>query len=187
MLIVQEVHRVRGRAVEDFEAGTQRLWEAVAPLGVEPAWYFEVSHGTGPSYCVVTALRLPDWEAWEALARAAAYGDLAPLVERLDAARYDSESSVFEVLREVATSTEGAGLWVERFLGPEADVTGLDQPGLALRRCLGAEPGRLVVLQREPPGAVLDILTGTAKSRGDATDTTRSTWVLRPAAWSPLQ
>ena len=101
MLVVQEVHRVKGTAVEEFESTTQQFWKAAAPLGVTPAWFFEVSHGTGPSYCVITGLRLEGWSAWEAYARAVAYGELSAVTEELDATRYDSESSVLDVLSEV--------------------------------------------------------------------------------------
>ena len=77
MLVVQEVHRVRGTAVEEFESGIQQLWKAAGTFGVEPAWFFEVSHGTGPSYCVVTGVRLSGWTAWESFARAVAFGELS--------------------------------------------------------------------------------------------------------------
>src|SRR6185312_8956581 len=100
MLVLQEIHRVKGAAVEEFESITQQFWKAAAPLGATPAWFFEVSHGTGPSYCVITGLRLPGWSAWEAFARAVAYGELSTVSEELDATRYDSESSVLEVLSE---------------------------------------------------------------------------------------
>ena len=50
MLVVQEVHRVKGTAVEELESTTQQFWKEAAPLGVTPAWFLEVSHGTGPSY-----------------------------------------------------------------------------------------------------------------------------------------
>ena len=94
MLVVQEVNRVKGKAMEQFESMTQELWNVAAATGVQAAWFFEVSHGTGPSYCVVTGMRLPDWAAWESFARAVAFGDLSGLTEALDATRYDSESSI---------------------------------------------------------------------------------------------
>ena len=77
MLVVQEVNRVKGKAMEQFESMTQELWNVAAATGVQAAWFFEVSHGTGPSYCVVTGMRLPDWAAWESFARAVAFGDLS--------------------------------------------------------------------------------------------------------------
>ncbi len=108
MLVVQEVHRVKGTAVEEFEFTTQQFWKEAAPLGVTPAWFFEVSHGTGPSYCVITGLRLDGWAAWEAYARAVAYGELSAVTEELDATRYDSESSVLDVLSEVPPASGNA-------------------------------------------------------------------------------
>jgi hypothetical protein len=190
VLVLQEIHRVRGVAVEEFESTTQQFWKAAAPLGATPAWFFEVSHGTGPSYCVITGMRLPDWSSWEAFARAVAYGELSAVTEELDATRYDSESSVLEVLSEVppaAAAASSPGLWVERFIKPDAGgeaATG--RPGIVMRGCVGGTPDGITVLSKETPNAVLDILTGESGS-GDALGQAESTWVLRPSSWSPLQ
>jgi hypothetical protein len=190
VLVVQEVHRVRGTAVEEFESTTQQFWKEAAPLGVAPAWFFEVSHGTGPSYCVITGLRLDGWSAWEAYARAVAYGELSAVTEELDATRYDSESSVLDLLSEAPPTPETAaspGLWVQRFLEPDAGAeAAIGQPGLVMRGCLGGSSDGITLLSKETPAAVLDILTGESAT-GGVTGKAASTWVLRPSSWSPLQ
>jgi hypothetical protein len=189
VLVVQEVHRVRGKAVEEFESGTRQLWKAAAPFGVEPAWFFEVSHGTGPSYCVITGVRLSGWAAWESFARAVAFGELSQISEELDATRYDSESSVLEILSEVpavSPQASASGLWVQRFItrdgGGEAAV---GQPGIVMRGCLGNKPDGITILSKETPSAVLDILTGQPAAESVLAKA-ESTWVLRPSSWSPL-
>ena len=189
MLVVQEVHRVRGAAVEEFESTTQQFWKVAAPLGVTPAWFFEVSHGTGPSYCVITGLRLADWSAWEAYARAVAYGELSAVTEELDATRYDTESSVLEVLSEVPPAADAAspGLWVQRFIPSDAGgEEAIGQHGLVMRGCVGGSPDGITILSKESPAAVLDILTGESDT-SDVLGKAESTWVLRPSSWSPLQ
>ncbi|MHB1582276.1 MAG: hypothetical protein ACYCU7_05705 [Acidimicrobiales bacterium] len=204
MLILQEVNRVRGSSVTAFEKLTQQWWGEVEPLGVTPAWFFEVSHGTGPSYRVVTGVRIPDWSTWESLGRAMAYGELAATSERLDATRYESESALLEV--RVASGVgewaaggthapDESGLWVLRSFAvgaPARHVGGPDGTVIELWGCVGSLRDQSVILSREAPGAVLDVLTDRADPAG--ADVRRpvggpavSTWVLRPAAWSPLQ
>ena len=190
MLVVQEINRVRGTAVEELESITQQLWKAAAPFGVTPAWFFEVSHGTGPSYCVITGLRMPDWSSWESFARAVAYGELSAITEELDATRYDSESSLLEVLSEVPPAsgeTSSPGLWVQRFIKPDAGgEAAVGRPGIVMRGCVGGSPDGITILSKESPSAVLDILTGESGS-SDVVGAAESTWVLRPSSWSPLQ
>jgi hypothetical protein len=190
VLVVQEINRVRGTMVETFESATQQLWKAAAPFGVTPAWFFEVSHGTGPSYAVITGLRMPTWTAWESFARAVLYGELSAVTEELDATRYDSDSSVLEVLSEVPPALErasGPGLWVQRFIRPDAGgEAAIGRPGIVMRGCVGGSPDGITILSKESPSEVLDILTGESRS-SDVVGRAESTWVLRPSSWSPLQ
>jgi hypothetical protein len=189
VLVVQEVHRVRGTAVEEFESGIQQLWKAAGTFGVEPAWFFEVSHGTGPSYCVVTGVRLSGWTAWESFARAVAFGELSQITEELDATRYDSESSLLEILSEVPVATPEAsapGLWVQRFVARDGGgEAALGRPGIVMRGCLGGKPDGITILTKETPTSVLDILTGQPAAERVLAKA-ESTWVLRPSSWSPL-
>ena len=119
-----------------------------------------------------------------------AYGELSAVTEELDATRYDSESSVLDVLSEVppASGSAGApGLWVQRFLASDAGgEAARGQPGLVMRGCLGGTPDGITLLTKETPAAVLDILTGESDTGGVA-GRAESTWVLRPSSWSPLQ
>ncbi|HLN15455.1 MAG TPA: hypothetical protein VK277_01765 [Acidimicrobiales bacterium] len=192
-LVIHEVHRVRGKEAEAFEEAVRQYFEAAAALGAEPGWYFEVSHGTGPSYRVVTGLRLPAWAAWEAFAEGSAYGKLSAATEAVDACRYDSEARLFQVVAERADGAEelpGPALWVQRTVA-EADAASLDhdgpeRPEVVLRQVLGdSPPDTVTVLRREAPRDVLDLLTGTTPS--PTAPSGQSTWVLRPSDWSPLR
>lgn len=216
MLVLQEVNRVKGSAADSFETLTRQWWEEVEPLGVTPGWYFEVSHGTGPSYRVVTGVGIPDWDAWESLSRAIAYGALAATTEQLDATRYDSESTLFELVSPEAIERLGAprplgspgapaegsepetDLWVQRVLRSAAVLDDLpsesgrpgDRPQIVLRAWAGSSSDRLVVLSKEAPRAVLGLLTDRRESAAGGPINpapVESTWVLRPAPWSPLR
>lgn len=109
MLVLEEVNRVRGAALPEFEQATRRFWNEAKGCGATAAWSFEVSHGTGPSYCVLTGLRVPDWTVWETLARSMATGNLSTVTESLDLARHDSVSSLHEVVSELAGEPATAG------------------------------------------------------------------------------
>jgi len=152
----------------------------------------------------VTGVRILDWSTWEILARAMAYGELAATSERLDATRYDSESTLLEVravsgVGKWATGDTHApdepGLWVLRSFVDIASPGHAEPPegsAIALHGCAGSLRDQTVVLSREKPGAVLDLLTDrtgrsvSGRSPSSAESST-STWVLRAAAWSPLQ
>lgn len=70
MLYLHETHAVAGERAEDFEAAWRSNAEALA--GTEDArllWYMHHTHGTGPSYTVVTITALRDGAAFERLAR----------------------------------------------------------------------------------------------------------------------
>ena len=56
MLFMHEVHTVRGRAEDEFEAAFRDGWMATLGAGDEARllWYANHAHGTGPAYTVVT-------------------------------------------------------------------------------------------------------------------------------------
>ena len=89
-VFVHEVHRVRGRSEEAFEAAIR---DELMPLLAKDddarlLYYCHQVHGTGFAYNVLTLTAVRDGAAWEALARRMATGDLRQFAARLDELRH---------------------------------------------------------------------------------------------------
>ena len=195
MLVVQEMSRVKGSNASDFEKATQKLWQQAQPYGVVPGWFFEISHGTGPSYRVVSGLRFPDWGAWDTFNRALLFGELAPAGEELDRYRYDSDSSLLEVVSETGAPPSEVGgaasIWIAQTgTGSGEPVPGdVSGPYLVMKAVFGGGgPHATTTLRREDATDVLDLLLDRKAPAGGHTAGDRTqTWILRPVAWSPLR
>lgn len=89
MLLLLEEHHVIGRNKEEFEGrfreGASRF---VGDEDFRLLWYFDVVHGTGPSYRVITGTALRGGVAWERYIRRAQAGDLREWLVDLDELRY---------------------------------------------------------------------------------------------------
>ena len=96
MLFMHEVHKVRGRAEDDFEAAFRDGWMPM--LGAEDdarlLWYTNHAHGSGPAYTVVTITAVRDGTAWERLALRVQKGDLRQWMRELDEVRYAVEAKL---------------------------------------------------------------------------------------------
>ena len=62
MLFMHEVHTVRGRAEDEFEAAFRDGWMPTLGVGHEARllWYANHAHGTGPAYTVITVTAVRD-------------------------------------------------------------------------------------------------------------------------------
>ena len=100
MLFMHEVHKVRGRAEDEFEAAFRDGWMATLGAGDEARllWYANHAHGTGPAYTVVTVTAVRDGAAWERLARRIQRGDLRQWMRELDALRHDVAAKLLVAL-----------------------------------------------------------------------------------------
>ena len=91
MLFMHEVHKVRGRCEDQFEAAFREGW--MPALGAGDAarllWYTNHAHGSGPAYTVVTVTAVRDGAAWERLALRVQRGDLRQWMRAVDELRYD--------------------------------------------------------------------------------------------------
>jgi hypothetical protein len=96
MLFVHEVHKVRGRAEDDFEAAFREGWMPLLAAGDDARllWFANHAHGSGPSYTVVTVTAVRDGAAWERLALRIQKGDLRQWMRELDELRYDVDSKL---------------------------------------------------------------------------------------------
>lgn len=96
MLFMHEVHKVRGRAEDDFEAAIREGWMRTLGAGDDARllWYTNHAHGTGPAYTVVTVTAVRDGPAWERLALRIQKGDLRQWMSGLDELRHDVEAKL---------------------------------------------------------------------------------------------
>ena len=84
MLFMHEVHKVRGRAEDEFEAAFRDGWMPTLGAGDDARllWYANHAHGSGPAYTVVTVTAVRDGAAWERLALRIQKGDSAAVDAR---------------------------------------------------------------------------------------------------------
>ena len=96
MLFMHEVHKVRGRAEDDFDAAFRDGWMPTLATGHDARllWYTNHAHGSGPAYTVVTVTAVRDGTAWERLAVRIQKGDLREWMRDLDELRYDVDAKL---------------------------------------------------------------------------------------------
>jgi len=96
VLYVHEVHEVRGRHEDDFEAAYRDGWLPMLAKEDDARllWFCHHIHGTGPAYNVVTVTAVRDGAAWEQLARRLWRGDLQDWQTDVDAMRHRVTASV---------------------------------------------------------------------------------------------
>ncbi len=90
MFYVHEVHRVRGKCEEAFEAAYRDEWMATLAKDSDARllWYCNHTHGTGPAYNVVTITAVRDAAAYERLADRLQRGDLRAWLRGVDELRH---------------------------------------------------------------------------------------------------
>jgi hypothetical protein len=100
MLFMHEVHTVRGRAEDEFEAAFRDGWMPMLADGDDARllWYTNHAHGSGPSYTAVTVTAVRDGAAWERLARRIQRGDLRQWMRDLDELRHDVDGKLLLAL-----------------------------------------------------------------------------------------
>lgn len=91
MLVLHEVHHIRGRAEDEFEAAMRDVWmpKVAESDGSRLLWYLHHAHGSGPAYHVVTITALRDGSAWQDLAERVHEGDLVQWARQVDEMRHD--------------------------------------------------------------------------------------------------
>jgi hypothetical protein len=97
---LHETHAVRGEAEDDFDARLGEAWipRVAETKGARVAYVLRHTHGTGPSYRLVTITALEDAGAYAALTESVARGALREVVVELDALRHDVEAKLLEPL-----------------------------------------------------------------------------------------
>lgn len=90
MLLLHEVHRVRGAREDDFEAAFRDAWLPELAKGDDARllYFMHLAHGSGRAYTVVTVTGVRDGAAWERLAGRVQDGDLRSWARDVDQARH---------------------------------------------------------------------------------------------------
>lgn len=90
MLLLHEVHQVRGRQAEAFEAAYRQGWMPTLAEGDDARllWFLHHAHGSGPAYHMVTITALRDGAAWERVAERVHAGDLQQWARDVDELRH---------------------------------------------------------------------------------------------------
>jgi hypothetical protein len=93
---MHEVHKVRGRHEDEFEAAFRDGWMPILAAGDDARllWYANQAHGSGPAYTVMTMTAVRDGAAWERLTRRVQRGDLQEWMRGLDALRHEVDAKL---------------------------------------------------------------------------------------------
>src|SRR5437867_6819305 len=70
MIYVHEVHEVLGGKMEEFGEAVRSEWRPLVEDGnrARLLWFWQHTHGTGPSYQAISITAVRDWAAWGELA-----------------------------------------------------------------------------------------------------------------------
>ena len=100
MWLLHETHSIRGEAEDAFDAMLRDAWipRVAETQGARVAYVLRHTHGTGPSYRLVTLTALEGASAYEGLATSVARGALREIAVQLDALRHDVEAKLLEPL-----------------------------------------------------------------------------------------
>ncbi len=96
MILLRETHQVIGAREDEFEAAIRDdyLPTLAKTDDARLLSYFNLAHGSGLSYRVITYTLLRDGSAWEALVKRVDRGDLRSLAEKLDTLRHEVEGKL---------------------------------------------------------------------------------------------
>jgi hypothetical protein len=96
VLFMHEVHKVRGRHEDDFEAAFREGWMPMLAAGNDARllWYTNQAHGSGPAYTVITVTAVRDGAAWERLTKRVQKGDLQEWMRNLDELRHEVDAKL---------------------------------------------------------------------------------------------
>jgi len=100
VLFLHEVHKVVGKAADRFEDTYRDDWLAALATNSDARllWYFDLAHGSGLSYRVVTVTALADGASWARLAERLTGGDLRSWARHRDGLQHGSTSRVLAPL-----------------------------------------------------------------------------------------
>jgi hypothetical protein len=213
VLLVYEQHQIVGQHEAAFENAYRGEW---APLLAESAdarllWYFNVAHGAGRSYQIITLTGLVSGRTWQSLRDRLTTGDLSSWLRAVQSYRYRVVSKVLvpepdspldlELSSIPGERDEGdPGLYVEEIV--RAGENSSDRPTTSSRVSsfsgfelsasfrpafgTGTTPESTRLYRIRDLGLLVEIMTGEPRrGQPDSAQSVRSR-LLRTAAWSPL-
>jgi hypothetical protein len=100
VLYVHEVHKVVGTQAERFEEAYREGWMPALAKDSDARllWYFDLAHGSGLAYRVITVTAVVDGAAYGRLAERVARGDLQTWGRHLDALQHESVGRILSPL-----------------------------------------------------------------------------------------
>jgi hypothetical protein len=100
VLFVHQFHKVVGKRAAAFESHMRDGWMPLLAEGADArlAWYFDLAHGAGLAYRVVTVTAVRDGPAYVRLAERLARGDLQAWARDLDGLQHESHGRVLTTL-----------------------------------------------------------------------------------------
>jgi hypothetical protein len=100
VLFLHQFHKVVGARADAFEAHIRDGWMPLLAEGSDArlAWYFDLAHGSGLAYRVVTVTAVRDGPAYVRLAERLARGDLQAWARDLDGLQHESHGRVLATL-----------------------------------------------------------------------------------------
>ena len=158
VLFIHEVHKVVGKSAARFEDAYRSGWMPTLAKGSDARllWYFDLAHGSGLAYRVVTVTAVENGAAWARLAERLAGGDLQSWARHLDGLQHESHGRIMTplewspsigVLKDI-TGDPGdhePTMYMEDTMWPFPGKVGeyLEKSGNVYRRALGAEGSRM--------------------------------------------
>lgn len=138
MLYLHEIHEVVAGKMDAFEDAVRTVWRPLVEERNEARllWFWEHTHGTGPSYQAVSITAVRDWATWGALVER----------RRSDARFRDWDTRAWELRRDVTRKLLIPTAWSPL---PDVDLaapsaeTSVDQPTLYLHDTGWPYPGKL--------------------------------------------
>jgi hypothetical protein len=96
VLLLHEVHRVRGATEDEFEAAFRDRWMPDLGAGDDARllYFMQLAHGSGRAYTAVTVTGVRDGAAWERLARSIQDGPLRSWARDVDQLRHSVTAKV---------------------------------------------------------------------------------------------
>ncbi len=138
MIFLHETHEVAAGRMAEFEDAFRRTWRPLVEQDgtARLVWFWEHTHGTGPSYQAVSITAVRDWAAWGAIAER----------DRTDARCRAWREAAGALRRDVTTKllvpTAWSPLQTVDLTAPPAE-TETDTPGIHLHDTGWPFPGKL--------------------------------------------